>query len=399
MPRIYQGISTLTRAIEGNTNQPSSQKSKEIIYVRVLDIILDNTHPKFSEYGEWNGIGTIFFDSVQFPFATETANVAIPLSSNYKIYPVINELVPIIFLASWDSQTNTSLTTAYYLPPINVWNSQHHNAIPDPTKQPKDNTSSDYEDAIDGSSRDIRRVNDESTDINLGPGFNEQINTRPLLFKSGDNLIEGRWGNSLRLGSYIKDNTNYPNLIIRNGQPLNLIGDSWVPIVEDINKDQSSIYLTSNQNVDIEVSSKNYNSYTEQPISPKEYDKNQIILNSGRLLFNTTDSDILLSSKKSINLNSVNFVNIDTNLMVIDSAGIFLGSKEATEPLLKGNITVDILLILVNQLANWFEIFSLTNQDKLAPQAATAKQLVDILKNQVAAPLKNNSRSKQNFTI
>ena len=398
MPRIYQGISTLTKNI-GNDSTPPPIKGKEILYARVLDIILDDTHPKFKEYGEWNGIGTVFFDSVQFPFAIDTNNIAIPLFSNHKFYPLINELVPIVFLASWDSQTNTSLTTAYYLPPINIWNSQHHNAVPDSTKQPKDNTTSDYEDAGDGSTRDVRRVNDESTDINLGPKFNEQINTHPLQFFPGDNLLEGRWGNSIRLGSYINNNINNPSILIRNGQPSNILNDGWIPITEDINKDQSSIYLTSNQKINIEVSSKNYNSYTELPIAPKEYNKNQIILNSGRLLFNTTDSDILLSSKKSINLNSVNFVNIDTNLMVIDSAGIFLGNKEATEPLLKGNTTVDILLVLVNQLANWFEIFSLTNQDKLAPQAATAKQLVDILKNQVAAPLKNNSRSKQNFTI
>ena len=30
---------------------------------RVTDIILDSSHPKFKSYGEWNGIGTIFFEA------------------------------------------------------------------------------------------------------------------------------------------------------------------------------------------------------------------------------------------------------------------------------------------------------------------------------------------------
>ena len=53
------------------------------------DIILDDTHPKFEEYGGWNGVGTIFYDDVLFPFASETANVAVPFYSNHKFYPLI----------------------------------------------------------------------------------------------------------------------------------------------------------------------------------------------------------------------------------------------------------------------------------------------------------------------
>lgn len=398
MPKIYQGISTLTKNM-GSNPTPTPIKGKEILYARVLDIILDDTHPKFTEYGEWNSIGTVFFDSVQFPFAVDTNNIATPLFSNYKFYPLINELVPIIFLAAWDSQTNTSLTTAYYLPPINVWNSQHHNAVPDSTKQPKDNTSSDYENAIDGSSRDIRRVNDDSTDINLGPGFNEQINTHPLKPFSGDNLLEGRWGNSIRLGSYINNSTNNPNIIIRNGQPNNISSDSWVPITEDINKDQSSIYLTSNQKINIEVSSKNYNSYTEQPISPKEYDKNQIILNSGRLLFNTIDNDILFSSKKSINLNSVNSINIDTKDFIINSNQIYLGDKTATEPILKGNITITQLSALIDTLIQFFTIYG--NEPPNAKVGSTPLAGTSIVGslNTIKSTLETQSKSKYNFTI
>ena len=54
----------------------------------------------------------------------------------------------------------------------------------------------------------------------------------------------------------------------------------------DINKDISHIYATSTQNIPIQVSSKNYNSYNNAPTSPDKFAGEQIILNSGRLLFN-----------------------------------------------------------------------------------------------------------------
>ena len=133
MPQQYYGVSALTQ----NYSKPTevAQVDKEIISVRVLDIILDDTHPEFEKYGGWNGVGTIFYDTIGIPTGIDNINTAYPLSSNQKSYPLINELVPIVFLTSVSSQLDTTRTTAYYLPPINLWNSQHHNALPDPTSE------------------------------------------------------------------------------------------------------------------------------------------------------------------------------------------------------------------------------------------------------------------------
>ena len=86
MPKQFYGISALTRGVEFSPQKKSSGGAN-IVPVRVKDIILDNSHPKFKEYGEWNGIGTIFYDAVDFPFATNTANIATPLFSNQKFKP------------------------------------------------------------------------------------------------------------------------------------------------------------------------------------------------------------------------------------------------------------------------------------------------------------------------
>jgi hypothetical protein len=348
------GISALTQANSTSNSTPSF--NYPIPSVRVKDIILDSNHPKFETYGGWNSIGTIFYDAVDFPFAVETANTALPLYSNLKQYPLINEIVPLLFLTSWNSQTNTELTEAYYLPPINIWNSQHHNALPDSTQGSPVKSQSDYEDASNGSSRDVRRVNDNATDINLGKGFNEQINTHPLKFLTGDNILEGRWGNSFRLGSIIQNNVNYPITKIRNGQPSNVNEDSWVPIEEDINNDQSSIYLTDSQKINIEVASTQYTSYATAPIAPKEYNQSQIILNSGRLLFNSKTSDILLSSNKSINLNSINSINIDTKDFNIQGT-TKIGGPNVNQSLLRGDEMVNQLNTLLDTLILFFNAY------------------------------------------
>lgn len=397
MAKQFYGISALTQGSISNTINPEIS-SNEILSVRVKDIILDDTHPKFNEYGGWNSVGTIFYDDVKFPFATETANVAIPLYSNNKLYPLINEIVPIVFLTSWDAQSNTDINQAYYLPSINIWNSQHHNALPDPTQQPPAQSQQDYQNSIDGSERDVRRVNDDSTDINLGSGFNEQINTHPLKFFAGDNIIEGRWGNSIRFGSVISNNTNIPITIIRNGQSPNVSNEGWVPVTEDINNDKSLIYLTDTQPLNIEVASKNYTSYKEAPVAPQDYSENQIILTSGRLLFNAKSSDILLTSNKSINLNTPNSVNVDTKNFTIAGGNIYLGDKNATEPILKGDVTIEILTELVDELRKWMVQLNTNPSPYLAYLKAATTPLIGTLVN-VKTQLETQTKSKNNFTI
>ena len=401
MPQQFYGVSSLTRTTEPASNlQPDA--SSDIVSVRVKDIILDDTHPLFKEYGEWNGVGTIFFDLVDFPFGEQVVNIARPLFSNNKFYPLINELVSLVFLSSTGTQSNTNITEAYYLPPINIWNSQHHNALPDPTVELSENTTQDYQNAEGGSSQDVRRVYDNSTDIELGEGFNEQINTHPLLIFAGDNLIEGRWGNSLRLGSIIENENNYPITIIRNGQPTNTSNQGWVPIKENINEDISSIYLNETQSLDLEAASISYNSYSSAPEGIKEYTQNQIILNSGRLVFNAKSSDILLTSNKSINLNTPTTVNIDTKETYIASDKIFLGDKQATEPLLKGDITVTQLNLLIDTLIQFFTVYGKEPSPYKPGSTPLANSMLGNL-NSVKATLDRSgnggAKSNRNFTV
>ena len=172
-----------------------------------------------------------------------------------------------------------------------------------------------------------------------------------------------------------------PITILRNGQNPELTGSALSLTVEDINKDLSSAYFTSTQNIPIEVSSKNdYLSYSENlPTDPKDYNGAQIILNSGRLLFNTTQDHIMLSSKKSINLNSIEGINVDTvGPVVIEAPEIKLGSNDAEESVLLGDSTVDLLQNLISDLVSLTKIMGSqigNNGILLEPTATTARTI------------------------
>ena len=127
-----------------------------------------------------------------------------------------------------------------------------------------------------------------------------------------------------------------PIMMLKNGQHEEDT-EPWVPQVEDINTDASSIYLTSTQIIPIEAASTSYLSYFSPPTTTNEYNGEQIILNSGRLLLNSKSDSILLSSFNTINLNSINSVNIDSPTFIAKSDTIALGDKNASEPIILGN--------------------------------------------------------------
>ena len=142
-----------------------------------------------------------------------------------------------------------------------------------------------------------------------------------------------------------------PIMILKNGQHEEDT-KPWIPQVEDINTDASSIYLTSTQLIPISGSSTSYESYFSPPTSLSEYNGEQVILNSGRLVLNSKSSDILLSSFKTINLNSVNSVNVDTPTTIIKSKRIALGDKNASEPIILGDKFLTDFETLCNDLAS-----------------------------------------------
>ena len=348
MPREVTGLSSL------NPIQGVKCKTANIFAARVMKAILDDTNPEtskaFKEFGEWSTIGGIFFNSLNVPNPNpvfSSNNFARPLFPSVSAIPLENEIIYIMSLPNSSIQQNVNDVTYYYFQSINIWGSTHHNAIPDPINGKPTNPESQQQDYQETEAGNVRRVTDGGTEIDLGDTFEEKLEIRNMLPYEGDYIYQGRWGNTIRLGSTVSDasipntwsstgDNGDPIMILKNGQH-DEDTDPWVPQVEDINTDLSSIYLTSTQTLPIDVASKSYKSYFNAPVSTKEFDSEQVVINSGRILFNAKDDNILLSSFDTINLNSLNSLNIDTPKTIIQSKEIYLGDKYATEPVILGD--------------------------------------------------------------
>ena len=405
------GFSALNYQLNANANNNFANanaiaQANLIRAVRVLSIVLDETHPRFKELGEWNGLGIIEYEDVINPLPSPSLPIARPLTGNFKNLPLINEVVYIIALPDTEIESISSNTIEYYINIVSLWNHPHHNAFPTTPNTLPPTQQKDY---IQTEAGNVRRVTDQSTEIFLGKTFVERSNIHPLLPFEGDMLYEGRWGNSIRIGSTVKNTPNNwstvgtdgdPILIIRNGQGIQT-EEGWVPTVEDINNDDSSIYSTSTQKIPLKASSTNYDSYKTAPTTPDQYAGKQILINSGRLVFNSTVDHILFSSKKSINLNAVEGVNIDTPTVTFSSGKMFLGSKNATEPILLGNQTVNLLDQLLVNLQSFMTICSTLVSTPpgtpIGPLNIVAGQMSTIL-NGLQQNL-NSIKSKNNFTI
>ena len=341
--------------------------SSNIFAARVRHPILDNTTEPdvFIKYGDWSSIGCIFFDRINEPNPNpgfETDNFARPLFPSVSAVPLKNEIVYIMTMPNSVIQSNVNEVAYYYFQSVNIWSSTHHNAIPNPINNEDTIPESQTQDYEQTSTGNVRRVTDNGTEIELGDTFEEKLDVRNMLPYEGDYIYQGRWGNTIRLGSTVTDasipntwsstgDNGDPIMILKNGQH-DEDTDPWVPQVEDINTDLSSIYLTSTQALPIDVASKSYNSYFSAPVSTSEFDSEQVIINSGRILFNAKSDNILLSSFDTINLNSLNSLNIDTPKTIIDSKEILLGSKYATEPVILGDTFLADFQSLLSKINN-----------------------------------------------
>ena len=365
MAKIPTGLSSFSSKSSKNQSTPT------IFPVRVKYIFFnDKDYPtQWDDYGQYASIGSILFEEINNPGnkSLDSFSLARPLYSNIKLLPLINEIVYVMSLPDATLQVNVDGGKQfYYFQSINIWNSIHHNAVPNPLA----NSPTNAENYSETEAGVEVQTNEEDGDINLGNTFKERTGIRNLQPYEGDVLLEGRWGNTLRLGSTINDSTplnpwsdsgvsGEPIIIIKNGQS-ETENDPWIPQVENINTDKSSIYLTSNQKIPIGAASTDYSSYTpafgEVPSSPNLYNGSQVIVNSGRLLFNSKNDHILLSSARTISFGAQKGFNFDTpsNFVVKVGTKIMLGDKEesTTEPLILGDKFLGDFQKLLTDLAS-----------------------------------------------
>jgi hypothetical protein len=364
------GFPAMTNRALGNKsstpNVPSSQGGKFL--VRVIDIILDENHPKYNQSAGLNQIGQITGESVS-PDNTVKPKVYIasPASSNLKNLPLVNEYVYVYKIVGPNSKGGQWV----YDPPLSLYRglSPNSNPFPSPTynsNPPSQNVNYSQIEAgaVNITDNQPQEINLNSIDNPSQSTFVEKGNIHPLMPFAGDIIYEGRFSNSLRFGNTAKSKSQYANnwssagnngdpiTILRNGQDPNSSDYGAEPITENINKDLSSIYLTSTQKIPFSLANENFISYTTPPITPASFNLPQVILNSDRVILNAKSDSVLISGEKSVGLSSNNSINLEAQQVYINGNDIKLGSKNATQPVLKGDDTVEMLKRITTELLN-----------------------------------------------
>jgi hypothetical protein len=357
-----------------------------LVAVRVKDVILDDKHPEYIKLGKTTSIGAIKYEPIIDSSREENTGelmTAYPLDVHLKVYPLVDEIVLINSTAEKTENDSQTGKKTYYSTIVNTWNLVNHNASP-----------SWY-----------------SSNIKLGDNVPE-LNINPLLPSPGDVLISGRHGQSIRLTGYNhvnntlfnQDNNGKALTIIRNGQKQE--NDKEKYINEDINKDDSSIYLTSNHKVPLKQARDKQGSFKVIPTSTTAYQGRQVLIDSGRLILNAKDDDILISSKEGFGISS-NFVGIDAaEYISVDAKKIYLGKSAKDfelQPVILGNSLEVFLFSLLNGLSSLADQLIAANANgipvlNLNQEGAVLKGIIAALEKQINPNGTSMLKSKKVYT-
>jgi len=323
---------------ELSKNTPFYQNNNNTIKLgRVRDIILSEKHP---DYTNIRVLGAVRFEPLHsYPQyeKSETSNlpIAYPIDSNIKNIPLKNEIIILeSFIAGEEALVdNKSSSKLYYSTILSIWNNPNHNALPVLSEIEKNETA-------------------QPPDLGKEYQIEERDDVKPLELNPGDILIEGRLGQSIRLGGYTTaDNSDSPPFVkISNGRSTDEEKES---LLENINNDSSSIYLTSDKSVELEQVRSKYDSLNTNPISAESYKGAQVVINSGRLFFNAKEEDINFTANNIFSVSSET-IGIDAISSIgLDAEKIYLG-KDARifeqQPVIRGDMLEAWLFNLVSML-------------------------------------------------
>jgi hypothetical protein len=331
--RVREGLATITANTGYNNYTPPTAFKVGKVYATMLNPESVPTKV-WEDNGGWSGIGTICFN--EYAENTEiaikdltddqirTLDTALPLLPYQKYFPLPGEIVLLFDLPAAPSPISNKPFETYYLSPINAWNSPQFNGL-----------------FIEGDKNLLYK------------SFNQDSDFRGVQTFEGDNILEGRFGNSLRFGSTNKDGIiglnpwsnnpselqNNPIVVLSNEHNFKPSGSELY--VEDINKDGSSLYLTSQQFIPLNIGNVRLSNITS-PLSVQEYGGAQAILNADRTIISSKSDEVLVFGRTGVELYSQGPVYLQSNAVGItmQSNNIFLGpssNNETTQPLVLGN--------------------------------------------------------------
>ena len=384
---------TLTQLI-GEINDVFSDNVHELAEVKKV-YATENDLPKDNDrVPQYELLGGIEFKNISGK-GTSKGIPAKSLNPNLKQVPVEGEYVLIQrFFGEY-----------YYTPQVNVFNSPNNSSYQGFSRRFQ---------KIDKNRVNSKTIETDNTGIvenksanqvrTLGDKFLSNFNFRQVIPEEGSVILNGRFGNSIRLGSNIKNGLqDSPNIKLRAGQlqDVAMFGEESLVeelntkpinagVEENINSDASSMWMTTAETVKLTPATLEDANIYPTSIAPEVFDGKQIILNSGRLIFNSKEDGILgfssgpidfstlntfgVAAKQNLNLYSPDikigrngeqgktknitltgqdvFIQNEKGYTAIMSKGIELGVSDKQEPAVKGDVLEDILSNLMDVVSD-----------------------------------------------
>ncbi len=348
----------------------------------VYDIILDDTNTDINtveiEDDEFKNISLV--GCIRFRFGDDVVTpsselfFAFPFDKNFVNLPIKNETVEIY--EGNGSQYFYRRIGAEITPNFNSSDTLIEDSfIKDNSKG---NTPKDYRRV---QSTGITKSSNDTGNKYSGYGnyFEPDTTIHKLKLYEGDSLIQSRFGQSIRFSGYNNDrNILSPTLILRNGESsLSKKRDIDEITEEDVNRDGSVIVFGSNQyqlpfqpgtvddggNSDFETRPESFTNFPSKLIG------DQILINSGRIIFSAKTAEMIFYSKKNYGFISDGGLSIDNRLGIDVSVGddinintndrnvlinsgngkVDIGNNEL-EPLVKGDTLVRLLSELIDTI-------------------------------------------------
>jgi hypothetical protein len=306
--------------------------------------------------------------------------LVLPLLPNITYIPVLDELILLFELPSYDSGAIANKTQIYYLSPINLYNNYHHN------------------------SQGIYNVVDpQNNEIKLGNYIQESSTLQNLLPFEGDFILNSRWGSGIRFSSTFKFDVESPanpwSYGGKVGDPITMLVNGYGSkdkediskedlYLENINNDGSSIYLTSTQtltNFEPKLTISEMPGSFGKLTAPHVYNKSQIIQSANRIVLNSNKNDIIMYGATNIELGANNTIHLNGQQQIyLNAPKVYLGQiynqsldnnlNRNPQPVLLGTDTqlfLSNLLLILNKFTSDLTLLSKRNPKYAATSIAT----------------------------
>ncbi len=293
----------------------------------VVDVITNDEHSFYAPDGYNVGMVQFRLKSDEFT-PIEKLPWASPLFSNISEYPFKAEVVYIF----------KSMNRWWYLTKFNVSNRVTTQDLPELLNETDVPLNNDDVSQAYGSGAPPKQIGDTTQNDTIGSYFTDIPEIYRLKHLEGDLIVEGRSGASIRFGTSWLDKaapfkSSYgdqaPNIMIRVGpdpEAKRSVDGMFGLVVEDINADRSSIWITTDQVIDLKYATQNSDIHAKSVVDfPKQLTGNQIILNTDRFVINTKTDKIIGTSYSGIHWTTLMDFTVDAQRDYISYVGRDMG--------------------------------------------------------------------------